>query len=50
MLILRVIMLFWGTTKIGLHALMIKKHISLHILSGAAALRSPSVCSVRPLS
>ena len=32
--------LFWATTRIGLHALMLKKHIGFFILSTAAALYS----------
>lgn len=34
--------LFWVTTRIGLHSLMFKKHISFLIPSSAAALYPPS--------
>ena len=43
MLIFRFIVLFLVTIRIGLHALVLKNHISFPVLSSAAALYSLSV-------
>ena len=45
MLNFRFMIVFW-VTRIGLYALVPKKHISFLILFSAAALHPPSVCLV----